>query len=99
MGKGTQKRFAPQDVVMRVVAAACGGYALTYAATACLMLLLPFPKSEAALTATMFSFIIYTGAIIWAFAARTPKKVWLGLLVPAMICAAVALPLARAGGG
>lgn len=84
---------------MRVIAAACGGYGLAYAATACLLLLLPLPKSEAALTATMFSFLIYTGAIIWAFAAPTPKKAWLWLLIPAMICAAVALPLARSGGG
>jgi len=99
MGKGTQKQLAPGHVATRVVAAACGGYALTYAATACLMLLLPLPVSEAALTATMFSFLIYTGAIIWAFAAPSLKKSWLGLLVPAMICAAVALPLARAVGG
>jgi hypothetical protein len=99
MGKGTQKKLTPRDVAMRLVAAACGGYALAYAATACFMLLLPLPKNEAILTATMFSFPIYTGAIIWAFSASSPKKAWLGLVVPAMICAAVALPLARAGGG
>lgn len=98
MGKRTEKQVAPGHVAIRVAAAACGGYALTYAATACLMLLLPMPKSEAVLTATMFSFLIYTGAIIWAFAAPTPKKAWVGLLIPATICAAVALPLARAVG-
>jgi hypothetical protein len=100
MGKATgQKKLARQDVVARVVAAALGGYVLTYAATACLALLLPLPKTEAVLTATMLSFIIYTSAILWAFAASTPIKAWLGLVVPAIICAAIALPLGWADGG
>jgi hypothetical protein len=100
MGKATgQKKLSRQDVTWRVAAATCGGYGLTYAATACSMLLLPFSKTEALLTATMSSFIIYTSAIIWAFAAPTPKQAWLGLIVPAVICAAIAWPLARMGGG
>ncbi len=99
MGKKTKKQLAPGPIAMRVAAAACGGYALTYAATACLMLLLPLPRNEAALTATMFSFLIYTGAILWAFAAPTLKKAWLGLIIPTLICTAVAVPLARTVGG
>ncbi len=89
------KRITWREVTGRVLAAAFGGYVATYAATACLTLLLPMPRQEAILTAAMFSFVLYAGAILWAFAARTTFRAWLGLLVPAAICAAIALPLAR----
>ncbi|MGC4098087.1 MAG: hypothetical protein QM706_13310, partial [Nitrospira sp.] len=73
MGKKTHsKPLSWNNVASRVGAAALGGYALTYACTACLTLLLPLPKTEAILTAAMFSFLLYAGAIIWAFAAATP---------------------------
>jgi hypothetical protein len=88
-----------QNVAARVAAAALGGYTLTYSVTACLTLLLPFSKSEAVLIASMPSFGFYTAAILWAFAAPTPLRAWLGLLIPAAICAAVAFPLARTAGG
>ncbi|WHZ21741.1 MAG: hypothetical protein OJF47_000853 [Nitrospira sp.] len=88
-----------RNVTARVLAAAFGGYGLTYAATACLTLLLPLSKIEAILTASMLSFVFYTVAILWAFAASTPQRAWIGLLVPAAACAAVAVPLARTAGG
>jgi hypothetical protein len=90
------KKLSWQNVTSRVGAAAVGGYVLTYAATACLTVLLPFQKTEAILTAAMFSFVLYTGAILWAFAAPTPGRAWLGLLVPAAVCGAIALPFALA---
>ena len=65
----------------RVGAAAFGGYALTYACTAWLSVVLPLAKSEAVLTASMISFVIYTAAILWAFAATTPMGAWLVLLI------------------
>ena len=65
----------------RVGAAAIGGYALTYACTAWLSIVLPLGKSEAVLTASMISFVIYTAAILWAFAATTPMGAWLVLLI------------------
>ena len=68
-------------VTSRVGAAAIGGYALTYACTAWLSIVLPLGKSEAVLTASMISFVIYTAAILWAFAATTPMGAWLVLLI------------------
>jgi hypothetical protein len=68
-------------VTSRVGAAAFGGYALTYACTAWLSVVLPLAKSEAVLTASMMSFLIYTAAILWAFAATTPMGAWLVLLI------------------
>jgi hypothetical protein len=93
------KKLSWQDVASRIGAAALGGYAFTYAATACLTVLLPFPKTEAILTVAMLSFALYTGAILWAFGASTPARAWLGLLAPAAVCAAIALPFARTAGG
>jgi hypothetical protein len=87
------------NVVSRVAAAALGGYALTYAATACLTVLLPFQNTEAVLTAAMLSFTLSTGAILCAFAAPTAGRAWLGLLVPAAVCGAIAFPLSRVLGG
>jgi hypothetical protein len=70
------------SVISRVAAAALGGYALAYACTAFLSVVLPLAKSEAVLTASMASFVIYTAAILWAFAAATPIRAWYVLLIP-----------------
>lgn len=93
---GTDKRGRKpvwQDVVSRVAAATVGGYLLTYAVTACATRLLPMPASEAVLTAAMASFLVFTGAILWAFAASTARRAWLGLLAPAAGCGAIVVAL------
>lgn len=66
-------------VAARVLAAAPGGYLLVTLVTALLGLLLPGPRAEAVLTATMLSFALYAGVIVWAFAARSAAQVWRGL--------------------
>lgn len=91
-----RKKHTWRDVASRVAAAALGGYGLTYSFTTFLTLILPLPRSEAVLTAAMCSFILYTGAILWAFAASTSRQAWTGLLIPAVGCGAVAVPLALA---
>ncbi|MDR4495824.1 MAG: DUF3649 domain-containing protein [Nitrospirales bacterium] len=72
-------------VTSRVAAAALGGYALTYACTAFLSVVLPLARSEAVVTASMVSFLIYTAAILWAFAAATPILAWFVLLIPTVL--------------
>jgi hypothetical protein len=84
----TRRRFA-LIVLSRLLAAAGGGYAFTYTATASLAVLLPATRSEAVLIASMLSFVIYTGAILFAFGAQDLRRVWLGLLLPAIVCAAI----------
>ncbi|MDF0643705.1 MAG: hypothetical protein P0111_06710 [Nitrospira sp.] len=94
MGNPTRTKQIPwKNVVSRIAAAAFGGYTLTYTFTACLTLLLPLSKTEAVLTAAMFSFVLYTGAIVWAFAASTPRRAWVGLLSPAFGCGVIVFPL------
>jgi hypothetical protein len=75
------------SVVSRVVAAACGGYVLINLANMALAVVLPVEQYRALLFAMQMSFVFYTLAIIWAFAARTATRAWLGL-------ALVAAPLA-----
>jgi hypothetical protein len=81
-------------VALRTLAAAVGGYAFTSASTAALTVLMPLPKPDAVLVPTMFSFAFYVGAIVWAFAARSAWRAWLGLLAVTVPCAAVAFLLA-----
>jgi hypothetical protein len=73
----------------RVVAALIGGYLFTYAFTAALARLLPMDKVDALVVASLPSFLIYTLAILWAFACRNAWRAWAGM--------ALALPLAAVG--
>ncbi|WP_050463805.1 DUF3649 domain-containing protein [Herbaspirillum autotrophicum] len=74
-------RFA---VASRALAAILGGYALTAVAIALLALWLPMARAEAVLTATLLSFALYAGAVIWVFAARSAWRAWFGILLPAL---------------
>mgnify|MGYP003583084003 FL=1 len=76
-------------MLSRITAAILGGYAFTYAATAALARLLPLDKVHALISATLLSFALYTGAILWAFACRSATRAWAGL--------ALGLPLAAIG--
>ena len=76
-------RRAWLDVALRVTAAVFGGYVLTYAATAALA------RFDAVMIATLLSFTVYTGIVLWAFAAPSMRCVWLGI--------ALSLPLAAIG--
>lgn len=76
-------------MLSRIVAAILGGYAFTYAFTAALARLLPLDKVDALISASLLSFAVYTGAILWAFACRSAARAWAGL--------ALAVPLAVVG--
>ncbi|WP_234383626.1 DUF3649 domain-containing protein, partial [Paracidovorax avenae] len=43
---------------------------------------------EAVLAATMFSWLVYAGAVAWAFYARTAWSAWAGVGVPALLLGA-----------
>ena len=75
-------------LVPRIVAALFGGYALAALASMA-ALALPLDKPQAVLTGMQSSFLVYAGAVIWVFAARSALRAWAGLVV-------VALPLALA---
>lgn len=84
-------------LLSRVLAAVLGGYLLASVSTVFLSFVLPAALPEAVLGATLFSFAIYTAAIVWVFAARSTTRAWLGLLLPGGALAALAGALYLAG--
>ena len=77
------------QLLSRSAAALLGGYALSYAASACLARILPLSAADAVIVATLPAFIFYTVAILWAFACRDALRAWAPL--------ALAAPLALIG--
>lgn len=84
---------AARDGASRTAAAALGGYALANAVAALGAVVLPLTRAEAVTWTTMAAFLIYLVAIVWAFAARSASRAWLGLGAPALACVAVALAI------
>jgi hypothetical protein len=74
-------------VASRTLAAVFGGYALAACATTALALWLP---AAPVITANLLSFLIYTVAVLWAFATRSAARAWVGILMPALVLAALA---------
>ncbi|MET1079871.1 MAG: DUF3649 domain-containing protein [Pseudomonas sp.] len=68
-------------------AAVFGGYALTSGLVIFLGAVLPLPRSQAVLAASLASFTVYTLAIVWVFAVRDSRRAWWGLLLPAALFA------------
>lgn len=75
-------------VASRAIAAILGGYALAAVSTAVLSVVLPMPRVDAVMTATLLSFTVYTCAAIWVFAARDALRAWLGIGVPTLLMGA-----------
>jgi hypothetical protein len=78
------------SVAMRIIAAVVGGYALAHSLPIAIAAVMPITKAEAALFAIQGSFLVYTAAVIWVFAARNARAAWLGLLVPTALTGLVA---------
>lgn len=79
------------DVLSRTLAGVLAGYGMSALCAACLAVCLPGEKADAALTGTLVSFLVYTAAIIWAYAAASHWRAWVGVLVPAALFGALFL--------
>ncbi|MDO5626505.1 MAG: DUF3649 domain-containing protein [Pseudomonadota bacterium] len=75
------------DITARAVAAMGGGYVLAALASVVLALWLPTSRAEAVTWGMLASFAVYAGAVMWAFAARSAARAWLGLLLPMVLLA------------
>jgi hypothetical protein len=71
-------------IFSRVLAALFGGYLLANMMAIALSYLLPGSRADAVMVAVFASFIIYAGAVVWVFSARTARVAWLGLLIPGL---------------
>jgi len=90
-------------VASRALAAIVGGYGVAALSAAALALCLPaafgMARSEAVMTGTLASFIVFALAVMWVFAARTAWRAWSGLVIAAVVPGSLVLLLTRAGGG
>lgn len=84
-------------VVSRIFVAIFGGYVFAATASVFLSYILPMQRADALMTGILLSFAFYTGAIIWAFAARTGILAWAGILLPSIAMAAVCFAFSAAG--
>jgi len=84
-------------VLSRCLAAVFAGYALAAISTVFLALILPLPRAEAVLLASLLGFVVYVLAVLWVFAARTAGRAWLGVMLPTLLLAAMCYVL-QAGG-
>lgn len=85
------------SVAARCVAAAVGGYALTYLVTAAIAVAMmaasPDDRSDAVLLSSEVSFIVWAVAIMACFYARTALRAWIGLVLAGVLPAIVVFAL------
>lgn len=79
------------QITSRVLAAIFAGYLLAALVQMLMARTLPMARTEATSLATLLCFTTYTCAVMWAFAARTVRQAWLGLLAPAAAAWAILL--------
>lgn len=81
-------RAARWRLASRCVAAIAGGYALASTLPVALVALVApggMAHADAALVALQLSFLVYGGAVVWAFAARSASLAWAGLVLAALL--------------
>jgi hypothetical protein len=76
-------------LLSRIVAAVLGGYAVA-ALVSVAALALPISTPQAVVTGQLASFVVYAGAVIWVFAARSALRAWAGLVIVAAALASLA---------
>lgn len=84
------------NVASRVLAAGLGGYFLANSATALGSAVLRVTRVEAVTWMTMAAFLVYLVAILWAFAAHSAPRAWIGIGGPALACMVAVLVIGRA---
>lgn len=78
----SRTKLAPR-LVVRIVGAVAGGYALTSIVTVLLALVLVLfglSRSEATVLAMMLGFLVYLLVLLWAFSVQSLATLWLALL-------------------
>ncbi|MBN8755910.1 MULTISPECIES: hypothetical protein [Variovorax] len=84
-------------LLSRVAAAVFGGYALAAAVAFFLAAVLPTGRAEAVVGGMQFSFAVHAIAAIWAFSPVALMRVWLWLLLPAVVLAGLGWSLRGVG--
>ncbi len=80
-------------LVSRISAAGFGGYALASAFAATLPYILPLELADAVLAASLASFAVFAGTVIWVFSVRAIWLAWVGVAFPALVLGGIAIML------
>lgn len=72
-------------IASRAAAGILGGYALTALFSVVLALASGAPREEAVLVGTTPAFLVFAAALVWAFAAKTAWRAWLGVVAPGAV--------------
>lgn len=75
------------DIAARALAAVPLNYAVTSALTMLVARLLPGGAQQASIGATIFSFAIFAGLAMTAFAVRSTARLWAGLIATGAVAA------------
>ena len=86
-------------LVARLLAAVAGGYAVANLAVIAVGMGLPMARVDAVHTGFLLGFGLHAAAVVWAFAAASARRAWLGLAVAAVACLVVIGIAHLAGGG
>jgi hypothetical protein len=78
------------NVAARAVAGTLGAYAVAALFAAALARLLPMPRVEAVMPATLLAFFVGPAVTIWAFLAHSPWRAWAGVIALGAAFAAIA---------
>jgi hypothetical protein len=76
------ERKLPFDLVLRLLGAVGGCYALTaltVAAAGALMTRLGMMRSDAVVLAAMLGFVVYLALLLWAFSVNSVARLWMAL--------------------
>ena len=77
--------MTPLSITSRTLAAALGGYGLGALSAMALAVTLPVARDQAVIIGIMLSFLLCSGAAIWAFSARSAWYAWAGILTPCLL--------------
>jgi len=78
-------RHPRAGVASRSLAAILGGYALAATTSSFLALALPMDRAQAVLTGMLLAIVACACAALWAFAARSALRAWIGIALPALL--------------
>lgn len=81
------KRSAWREIAVRSLLAIVGGYVFTYALVAALARVLPLERADTTVVVTLLSFMIYLIFLLWAFAARSSRRIALVVASSAVFAA------------